>query len=41
MVEEISEVRWFSGESVDQMLLEEREAFSPAFALVWQLLNQS
>jgi len=39
--EEISEVRWFSGERVDQMLLEERDSFSPAFALVWQRLNQS
>ena len=39
--EEISEVRWFSGESVDQMLLGERDSFSPAFALVWQRLKQS
>jgi isopentenyldiphosphate isomerase len=39
--EEISEVRWFSGESVDQMLLEERDSFSPAFALVWRRLDQS
>jgi isopentenyldiphosphate isomerase len=39
--EEISEVRWFSGESVDQMLLGERDSFSPAFALVWRRLKQS
>ena len=39
--EEISEVRWFSGEEVDEMLLEDEEVFSPSFAIVWRRLNRS
>ncbi len=39
--EEISEVRWFSVDRVDQMLLEEGDVFSPTFAVVWRLLKQS
>ena len=40
MTEEISEVRWFSGEEVDEMLLEDEEVFSPTFAIVWRRLNR-
>jgi NADH pyrophosphatase NudC (nudix superfamily) len=39
--EEISEVRWFSVDRVDQMLLEDGDVFSPTFAIVWRLLKQS
>jgi len=39
--EEISEVRWFSYGDVDQLILKDRDAFSPAFSLVWRRLNQS
>ena len=37
-VEEISEVKWFSTETLDDYILRDSTVFSPAFSLIWSKL---
>ena len=37
---EITEIRWFPGDVVDRQLEARKEAFSPAFALVWDKMRE-
>ena len=36
--DEISEVRWFSPEELENLPLQDSSIFSPAFSLIWRML---
>ena len=38
--QEISEIRWFTKEDVSRLIDSKREIFSPAFALVWGMMQE-
>jgi NADH pyrophosphatase NudC (nudix superfamily) len=38
--QEISEIRWFTKEDVGRLIDSKREIFSPAFALVWGMMQE-
>ena len=37
-VDEISEIKWFSTETLDDYILRDSTVFSPAFSLIWSKL---
>ena len=38
IIDEISEIKWFSSETLDDYILRDSTVFSPAFSLIWSKL---